>query len=173
LTCTLKTPKVIVQYLEQLDQIPSDSNISDCEDDSEDDKTWLPRVDRITLHSDDDENNQGDLADPGDGWGDRGDQFQPDPEDTGLLPVSPLLVGRAGNGGPSARKKRKVKEPTIWEKKDLPPQQMPQSTVKPKGVQDCKLDVDYFIKLFGMNNFNLLTYYTNLVRIKIAHPGIQ
>jgi hypothetical protein len=123
-------------------------------------------VDRIALHSDDDD--QGDLAVPGDGGGDGGDQFQPDPEDTGLLPVPPLLVGRAGNGRLSARKKRNVKELTIWEKKYLPPQQMPQNTVEPKGVQDCKLNVHYFIKLFGMNNFNLLTYHTNLVRIKIA-----
>jgi hypothetical protein len=168
LTGSLQTPKVIVQYLDQLDAIPSDSDISGCEDDSEDDETWLPRVDRIAPHSDDDDDDQEDLALPGDGEGDGGDQFQPDPEDTGLLPVPPLLVGRAGNGRPSARKKRKVKEPTIWEKKDLPPQQMPQNTVKPKGVQDCKLDVHYFLKLFGMNNFNLLTYHTNLVRVKIA-----
>jgi hypothetical protein len=125
-------------------------------------------VDRIALHSDDDDNDQGDLAVPEDGRGDGGDQFQPDPEYTGLLPVPPLLVGRVGNGGPSARKKRNVKEPTIWEKKYLPPQQMPQNTMEPKGVQDCKLNVHYFIKLFGMNNSNLLTYHTNLVRIKIA-----
>jgi hypothetical protein len=47
-----------------------------------------------------------------------------------------------------------VKEPTVCEKKYLPPQQMPQNTVEPRGVQDCKLDVHYFIKLFGMNNFS-------------------
>jgi hypothetical protein len=44
LTCTLQNPKVIVQYLDQLDTIPSDSDISGCKDDSEDDETWLPRV---------------------------------------------------------------------------------------------------------------------------------
>ncbi len=50
-------------------------------------------MDRIAPHSDDDDDDQGDLAVPGDG----GDQLQPDPEDTGLLPVPPLLVGCAGD----------------------------------------------------------------------------
>jgi hypothetical protein len=70
LTGSLQTPKVIVQYLDQLDAIPTDSDISGCEDDSEDDETWLPRVNRIVPHSDDDDDAQGDLAVPVDGGGD-------------------------------------------------------------------------------------------------------
>ncbi len=97
MTGSLQTPKVIVHYLDQLDAIPSDSDISGCQDDSEDDETWMSGVDRIAPHSDDDDDDQGDLAVSGDGGGDGGDQLQPDPEDTGLLPVPPLLVCCAGD----------------------------------------------------------------------------
>ena len=40
---------------------------------------------------------------------------------------------------------------------------LPKNLVKHKGVQDCKLDVNYFMKLLGINNFFLLTHHTNLV----------
>ncbi len=105
MTGSLQTPKVIVQYLDQLGAIPSDSDISGCEDDSEDDETWMPRVDSIAPHSDDDDDDQGDLGVPGDGGGYGGDQLQPDPEDTGLFPVPPLLVGCAGDDGRPQRKR--------------------------------------------------------------------
>ena len=63
-----------------LDEVPSDSDISGCEDDSGDDETWLPREDRNVVSSDDDDNDLRDLAGAGDGGGDGQDQLLQDPE---------------------------------------------------------------------------------------------
>ena len=41
---------------------------------------------------------------------------------------------------------------------------MPVSTPKPKGLEGCRHDVDYFLKLFGNNNLALLTEQTNIFR---------
>lgn len=119
------------------------------------------------MSSDGEEDNPDDLGDGGDvsGYvGDEQDETLPDIENPGV----PLLpMGPAGADGPPVKKRRKgPRQPTVWIKQDLPPQQMPTSTVKPKGMQDCKLDVQFFLKMFGVNNIDLLTHQTNLVRVK-------
>ncbi len=44
---------------------------------------------------------------------------------------------------------------------------MPINKVKPKNLQDCTLDVHYFMELFGKENITLLTVQTNIVRVKM------
>ena len=72
-----------------------------------------------------------------------------------LLPVGPAGLLRAGaDAPPPGVEKKQVKEP---------PKQLPKSTEKFKGLQDCKLDGNFFIKMFGIHNFNLLTHHTQPV----------
>jgi hypothetical protein len=47
----------------------------------------------------------------------------------------------------------------------LPQQELPESTVKPKGLEDCDTDASVFLKMFGASNISLLTTQSNLVRV--------
>jgi hypothetical protein len=42
---------------------------------------------------------------------------------------------------------------------------LPESTVKPKGLEDCDTDASVFLKMFGASNISLLTTQSNLVRV--------
>ena len=55
-----------------------------------------------------------------------------------------------------------------WSEDDLPPQEMPESKLRPVDLDDCDLDVKYFLKMFGNNNLELLTVQSNLQRAKTA-----
>ena len=64
-------------------------------------------------------------------------------------PLSGLLrLLRPGGDAPAAKRRRGRRNITReWREDDLPPQEMPASTPKPLGMEDCKYDVDYFMKL--------------------------
>ena len=81
-------------------------------------------------------------------------------------PLSGLLrLLRPGGDAPAAKRRRGRRNITReWREDDLPPQEMPASTPKPLGMEDCRYDVDYFMKLFGQDNFDLLTEQSNTYR---------
>ena len=55
-----------------------------------------------------------------------------------------------------------------WLEEDLPPQEMPDSKVRPLHLEDCDTEVKFFLKMFGSNNLELLTVQSNLQRAKTA-----
>jgi hypothetical protein len=159
------TPEAIRQLLED---IPSDSDISGADDDSGDDETYVPRDEEAGGEDEDDQDDPDDLGGVGDVAGAGEVDELPDLPEV-IPPEDP--VGAAGAAVPPAKKARRSRAERvarIWVHEDLPPQQMPQSTVKPKDLGDCTQDVHYFLKMFGLNNFFLITYQTNIVRAKIS-----
>jgi hypothetical protein len=54
-----------------------------------------------------------------------------------------------------------------WKRGDLPPQKMPTSKVIPRGMEDSRFAVDYFLKMFGQPNLELLLEQTNIQRVKV------
>ena len=73
------------------------------------------------------------------------------------------------NTNSSANKRRKVginkpRKPWAWKKEDLPHNTLPENSVKPKNLEDCNTDVQYFLKMFGEDNIKLITEETNWVR---------
>jgi hypothetical protein len=88
------------------------------------------------------------------------------------LPDIPVVV----SGGEPAKKKQKdVKKVWKWTSGDLEPrpQVVPVNSVRPKGMGDCRYPVDYFLKLFGADNMQLLTEQTNIQRVKEkAHMAV-
>ena len=141
----LPNAKAIVQAL---DDVPLDSDISGCGNDSGDDKTYVPREDHNIYSSGKDDKAEEEPRDRSvllEGQGDVGGDEPLPAVDPPAVPVGPADLLYAGAAGPPHAKRRKqVKELTIWVKKDVPPQQLPISTVKPRNMQDCKLDVNYF-----------------------------
>ena len=55
-----------------------------------------------------------------------------------------------------------------WSEEDLPSQKLPESQVRPVDLDDCDVDVKYFLKMFGNNNVELLTIQSNIQREKEA-----
>ncbi len=58
-----------------------------------------------------------------------------------------------------------MKKEWKWTSGDLEPQVVPVNSVRPKGMEDCRYPVDYFLKLFGIDNIQLLTEQTNIQRV--------
>lgn len=54
-----------------------------------------------------------------------------------------------------------------WRRADLEPQEMPKNVVKGRNMEQCRFPVDYFIKMFGWDNFELLCAETNIQRVKV------
>ena len=52
-----------------------------------------------------------------------------------------------------------------WVIGNLPAQEMPSSVLKPRGMQGCVHDVNFFMKMFG-NNISLLTTESNKFRVE-------
>jgi hypothetical protein len=67
-------------------------------------------------------------------------------------------------GEPSKKKPRQEKKTWTWAAGDLPPQEMPDNFVRPKGMENCKFPVDYFMKVFGYDTFEMLLEQTNIHR---------
>jgi hypothetical protein len=79
-------------------------------------------------------------------------------------------VGGAGIGGQLAAKKGKnEKKLWTWVKEDLPPQEMPENSVKPVGFAQCRFPVDFFMKMFGEDNWQLLVEQSNIYRYVHIH----
>lgn len=93
------------------------------------------------------------------------DGFLPDP-DNAAVPVLPHIPVDAQVKKRKLSGKRSVQRE--WLKADLPPQEMPASEVKPRGIENSDNEVMIFLKLFGCNNINLLTTQTNMVRVQAS-----
>ncbi len=68
---------------------------------------------------------------------------------------------------PSEKKPRKERKVWNWVDGDLEPKEMPDNVVKPKGMEGCRFAVEYFMKMFGKETFNLLLEQTNIYRTQI------
>jgi hypothetical protein len=155
-----------------LDDIPSGSDISELDSDSGDDESYQPRVADDGFSSDDDEPEEIDEGPLGEVGGDAeniDDKTLPDIDGAEALvcPAGPLEdAAVSGHLGPLVKRRRLARErpQRVWSQDDLPIQVMPDSIVKPRGLEDCDTDVSVFLKMFGANNISLLTYQSNLVR---------
>jgi hypothetical protein len=68
---------------------------------------------------------------------------------------------------PTNKKARQERKEWKWEDGDLEPKDMPTNVIKPKGMEDCKYAVEYFMKMFGKDTFNLLLEETNIHRLDV------
>ena len=69
---------------------------------------------------------------------------------------------------PSKNNPRKERKVWNWADGDLEPKKMPDNIVKPKGMEGCRFAVEYFMKIFGQETFNLLLEQTNIHRTVIS-----
>ena len=166
------------QILQELENLPSDSDISGASDGSDLDETYVPK-DKIRDSSDDDEEevveDVGDVGEVTELPGDMGDNIPELPVQEGqlldidnlpeeLLDLTDVLIE-----SPHAQKQKKRRVSNVnasrdWLSEDLPPQNMPSSSVSPKQLEDCNSDAKHFVKMFGERNLELITYQTNLFR---------
>lgn len=166
------TPAAITQFL---DDLPSGSDASSSSEDDVDEEDF----DYIALKRDrgeeaepvpdsgmfrhevpDDDYDDNKIPDDlgcGDGPDDEGE----DSTDEELPDIEPVT------GEPSKKKTRQERKVWQWARGDLPPQEMPKNTVKPRGMEDCRYSVDYFMKMFGKKNFELLLEQTNIQRARV------
>jgi hypothetical protein len=156
-----------------LDDIPSGSDLSDIDSDSGDDETYQPKVAEDIFSSDDGEPDDADKGLLGEVGGvARDDEDETLPDIDGAEPLvrpveAPEDVAAAGPTRPTPKRRRLARERPhrVWTQEDLPQQEMPESTVKPKGLEDCDTDASVFLKMFWAGNISLLTTQSNLVRV--------
>jgi hypothetical protein len=99
-----------------------------------------------------------------------GDQAGGEEEsDDELLPDLDMPPAR---GEPSKKRPRKEKKIWSWKEGDLQPKEMPENTVKPK-MEGCNFPVEYFMKMFGSDSFQLLLEQTNIHRIQVRFFSSQ
>ncbi len=147
-----------------LADIPSDSDVSGVDDDSDLDETFRPRGEEASSDSEDEVENVTDLVEVPGPYEDVQDD-DPGPYGDASAAVLPHVPDDA-----QAVKRRRVSGKKVtqreWFHADLPVQEMPASTVTPRGIADSDNEVQMFMKLFGSNNISLLTTQTNLVRVQ-------
>jgi hypothetical protein len=76
-------------------------------------------------------------------------------------------------GEPSKKKPRQERKTWTWSSGDLPPKDMPHNSVKPKGMDQCRYPVDYFLEIFGQATFELLLEQTNIHRVDVNKKIIR
>ena len=150
------------QVLQELDNLPSDSDISGASDDSDLDETYVPK-DKIRESSDDEEEkvveDVGDVGEVSELPGDIGDNIPELPTQLGHLldidnlPEELLDLRDVPIESPQAQKKKKRRASNVitsreWFSEDLLPQDLPSSSVSPKHMEDCNIDANFFMKMF-------------------------
>jgi hypothetical protein len=153
------------QIVDILDDIPSDSDISDVVNDSDVDETFRPRGDEAPSSSEDEPEDVEDVGDVPGPFGDAQDGLLPD-IDGGSVPLLPHIPADAQAKRRRVSGKRVVQRE--WLQADLPVQEMPPSIIFPRGIQKSENEVQTFLKLFGSNNLDLLTFQTNMVRAQTS-----
>ena len=150
-----------MQIASALDELNDGSDISGASDDSDMDETWMPAGSRDMADGDAEETTDEELGGECDGGGDRSDQELPD--------LDGSVAPRPSTSSAQPPKKRGRKERRVWEweKRDLPPQEKVTSKVRPKNLENCHLDVQFFMEMFGQDNIELITLQTNIMRTKI------
>jgi hypothetical protein len=96
-----------------------------------------------------------DVADPEDE--ELPDLDLPGDDDDGAVDVA--------GGEPVKKKKKEAKKIWIWTDRDLEQQEFPDSNIKPKGMEDCRFPVDFFLELLGSKNLELLVEQSNIQRV--------
>jgi hypothetical protein len=128
-----------------LDDIPSVSDLSDLDSDSHDDESYHPKVaDNSSCPADNEseEIDEGFLGEVGGVAEDIDDEILPDGDGAEPM-VSPAVPAEdaSANGhlGPLVKRRRLARERSqrVWSQDDLPVQFMPDSIVKPRGLEDC------------------------------------
>lgn len=164
--------KLITQeaITQALDCIPSDSDISGVDDDSDLDDTFLPEEETVPSSAEESEDEAEDLPDLGDQSADARD-LQEGVDNDDDVPDDVQVAPRAAKNAPKRRRVSGAasrQKPAVrdWVRRDLPPEELPESFFRARNIQDCQEDIDFFMKLFGEENFVLLTEQTNLVRAK-------
>ena len=130
-------PMEIVSALDDLNDL---SDISGLSDDSDMDETWMPAGSRNMADGDAEESMDEEVVGVCDGGGDSSDQELPDLDES--------VVPRPSSSSTEPPKKRGRKERRVWEweKRDLPPQEKVISKVRPKNLENCHLDVQFFMR---------------------------
>lgn len=152
------------EIAQALEDIPSDSDISGADDDSDLDETYRPRGELEESSSEDEEPPVPAVVDPPDVSEE--EEELPEVDHLDIADVQDL-PGPSGEAQPPHKRRRisgRKITTRVWTKDDLPEQEMPENVVTPRGVEGCRYEVDYFVKLFGQNNFTLLTEQSNLFR---------
>ena len=68
-------------------------------------------------------------------------------------------------GEPAKKKARQERKTWSWTHGDLDYKEFPVNEVKPLGMEDCKYPVDYFMKIFGEQTFEMLLEQSNIHRV--------
>ena len=166
------TLKQIVEALETVDpDISFDSDISGASDDSDADVSYKPPGrDLEDSSSDEDEADSVPVEVEADSSSNHGEEVLPAPD-----AAEPGPSGAVAAAGEPKKKRRRLSrlkpEEREWLEGDLPQQEVPYSALEPKNVDDCKFDVQYFMKTFGTNNMELLYQQSNLFRLQQAANG--
>jgi len=164
------------RQIEDALDIPSDSDISGASDDSDEDELYLPpselrQFSGYELDEEDDEVGAVEDVQESDE-----DMFGPSGDDGGhAVPLedvlddpesAPLILQQPGPSTKRRRASGRKKIERQWQEEDLPSQQLPASHIQPREMDDCDQDVQFFLKMFGENNIQLLTEQSNLHRQK-------
>jgi hypothetical protein len=76
-------------------------------------------------------------------------------------------------GEPSKKKPRQERKTWTRSSGDLPPKDMPHNSVRPKGLDQCRYPVDYFLEIFGQVTFDLLREQTNIHHVNVNQKFIR
>jgi hypothetical protein len=68
-------------------------------------------------------------------------------------------------GEPAKKKVRVERKTWTWKNGDLELKDMPTNMVQARGMEQCKYPVDYFLKMFGKETFEMLLEETNIYRV--------
>jgi hypothetical protein len=76
-------------------------------------------------------------------------------------------------GEPAKKKARQERRTWSWKAGDLDYKEFPVNEVKPRGMEECKYPVEYFMKIFGQRTFEMLLEQTNFHRVNIKDPAAR
>ena len=76
-------------------------------------------------------------------------------------------------GEPAKKKARQERRTWSWKAGDLDFKEIPVNEVKPRGMEECKYPVEYFMKIFGQRTFEMLLEQTNFHRVNIKDSAAR
>jgi len=76
-------------------------------------------------------------------------------------------------GEPAKKKARQERRTWSWKAGDLDFKEVPVNEVKPRGMEECKYPVEYFMKIFGQRTFEMLLEQTNFHRVNIKDSAAR
>ncbi len=76
-------------------------------------------------------------------------------------------------GEPSKKKPQQERKTWTRSSGDPPPKDMLHSSVRPKGLDQCRYPLDYFLEIFSQATFDLLLEQTNIHRVNVNQKFIR